>query len=496
MKVLYYNAKIYQNDEYSPPAYALLVESGLIQAIFNKHDTVPHDALAIDLNGDFIYPGFIDTHTHSYEGGLYANGIDLMDCRTIAEVLESLSAGIRARNTGDDSSYYAWRLDETKLRENRFPTLAEVDAICPRANLLIRRIDGHSCLANSHARKQIADLKDYSPEVLRAGANDRAVYWFHRNTDDETILAAYHTAARIALKGGFTGIHTMIGDAQMDITHYSLLRQHLRDYPIEYTIYPQTFNIEAALKAGAERIGGCILADGSIGSHTAAVSKPYLDAPDARGELYHPDDFWKDFINKAHQHGLQVAVHCIGDRAIRQINDIYLHLAQTVPKDLRHQLIHCELTPIDLIRQIKQSGAVPVMQPAFDKYWGGESGFYATKLGVERAQMMNRFSSMFKAGITITGGSDWYVTELDALQGIFAAIHHQTCSERLSITEAIDIYSKNAAWLSHSENKTGQIKPGFQADFTILNQQLDYDADPGKYQISKVIKRGEIVYSL
>jgi predicted amidohydrolase YtcJ len=283
----------------------------------------------------------------------------------------------------------------------------------------------------------------------------------------------------------------MVGDANMSIGHYSLIQENLANFGVDYVLYPQSFNIEAALEVGAQRIGGCILADGSLGSYTAALYESYQGRP-IRGNLYQTDAYWSDFITRAHHHNLQVGVHCIGDRAITQINSVYLALANSDPKDLRHQLIHCEITDDALVNQIKASGAVPVMQPMFDRLWGGENGFYAKVLGKERAENMNRFATMFSKGIKITGSSDWYITELNIVKSLDAAMNHHSPAEALTAGQAIDIYTKNAAWLSHDEGVKGQLLTGLLADFTVLNYDLK---KPGAdKRVVATIKEGKLLY--
>ncbi len=485
------NGHFYYDKGFNNGIKAIIVEDGIIKKLIRAQETVPADLHTIDLEGGYAYPGFIDTHTHSFEGGLYANGVDLYDCRSISEVLDKIKAGILA--LGQEDTLFCWRLDENKLAESRFPTIKELDDISRCKYIVIRRIDGHSCILSSAARAQVPELADYSEEVCRAAANDRAVYWFHENICEETIIKAYHTAAQIAIKGGFTSIHTMIGDGKNSISHYPLIDRMISSFPIEYILYPQSFNIKAALEAGATRIGGCILADGSIGSYTAALTSPYFDDVHSKGELYYDDQYWQEFVREAHQNKLQVAVHCLGDKAIAQINTAYKTAQHNDPQDLRHELIHCEITPDALISEIKASGAVPVMQPAFDRYWGGDHGFYARRLGIERSRIMNRFKTLTDNAIRITGSSDWYITELDALMGLEAAINHHNPDERLSVPQAIDIYTLNAAWLSHDENRLGKIEIGYQADLTVLNQELTAVTDFNLVKPKIVLKKAVIV---
>jgi len=480
------NLYLWVNDKFTAEPQALLVEKGIV--IEQLPYPVPEQYKHIyqqDFAGAYAYPGFIDTHTHSFEGGLYSLGADLSKAKNIAEVLQLLSAE-NAKRTKDEI-IFAWQLDEALLQEKRFPTVQELDSVVPDKPLLLRRIDGHSCMLNSFARKQIKDLAT-STEILRGAENDHAVHYFHNRLTDDRILEAYQISAKLGLQAGFCSLHTMIGDAQNSITHFELIRDNLDKFPLRFILYPQSFNIEAALNAGAKRIGGCIIADGSIGSETAAVSEPYLNST-SRGVLYQNDEFWHKFISEASKHNLQVAVHCIGDRAIRQINNVYKTISAT--EELRHELIHCELTDDELIQDIATSKAVPVMQPNFDLLWGGENGFYAKKLGIKRSQIMNRFATLLKAGITITGGSDWYVTPLNAAQSIQAAVHHHNPQEGLTIAQAIDIYTKNAAWLNFEEHCAGQIKPSYVADLSIYSQPVEKETA----QLCYVVRKGEIKYA-
>lgn len=489
---LIHGGHFYSKNGFDNQLKAIVVEDGKIAALLSDMPYSLGEYELIDLKGAWVYPGFIDTHTHSFEGGLYSLGLDLGQASSISELIELIAAA--ANKPG--KHLFAWNFDELKMQEQRFPTRAELDKALPGKNLILRRMDGHSCIINSFACKSLAAVGKHPKcqnEIFKSVDNDQTVHWFHNTLDDDSILAAYHCAAQIALKGGFCTVHTMVGDANESIGHYKLLKKHLRDFPIDYILYPQSFNIDAALEVGANRIGGCILADGAIGSYTAAVYEHYQGLP-IRGTLYQSDQFWRSFISKAHRYNMQVAVHCIGDRAITQINNIYMELANSDFKDLRHQLIHCEMTDDVLINHIKASSAVPVMQPAFDLLWGGDTGFYAKALGMERSRMMNRFGTMLKNGIPVTGSSDWYVSPLDINLSLDALMHHHNPAEAISAEQAITIYTNNAAWLSQDEHRRGSITQGFDADFSVLNYDLAQAPELDQREVQAIIKRGEVVY--
>jgi predicted amidohydrolase YtcJ len=513
MKKLFFNGTFHLMTDSNATASAVLTENGKITGLFTAEIPRITDCQNIDMQQNHIFPGFIDTHTHSFEGGLYAQSLNLSGVKSISDLLEKLDDYYHQKKHESATQLDTFRFDENRIAEKRFPTRSELDSVCPDLPLVLRRIDGHSCVVNSLAwnafasdnpdflnaldrgKKVRTDTSETSGMVFRGELNDKIVHWFHSNFTEQEILGAYKKASELALSQGITTVHTMVGDSSNSLTHYDIIKANLSKFDTEFILYPQSFNLKAALDAGAERIGGCILADGSLGSYTAALRQPYEDLTGCYGSLYHTNDFWKEFIVTAHKHNLQVAVHCIGDAAIKQINDIYLELAQSDYRDLRHELIHCELTPQDLLEEIVQSKAIPVMQPAFDMYWGGKDGFYRKVLGDTRYQYMNRFRSFIEKEVTVTGGSDWYITELDALQGISAAVNHNNTGERLNRFEAVKLYTVNAAMLSRDENRLGKISTGYDADFVVLDRNILSDNLIEKANILYTYKKSKLVYA-
>ncbi|MBN2460875.1 MAG: amidohydrolase family protein, partial [Candidatus Cloacimonetes bacterium] len=297
-------------------------------------------------------------------------------------------------------------------------------------------------------------------------------------------------AAKVALKNGHTTVHTMIGNGYSDLKHYGLIRNHLQDFPVEFILYPQISDIDKALEVGSPRIGGCLLADGSFGSHTAALTEPYHDRPDSYGVLYRTDLFWKKFISRAHRKNLQIAVHCIGDAAIAQILKFYEEVNQKDPKDLRHEIIHNELASESMLDRMSRISVSAVMQPMFDRLWAGEGCLYQKVLGKERTLHTNRLASVEQRKILLCGGSDWYITAMKALQGIDAAVNLHNPLERISRYNAVRMYTSNAAHLSFDENRLGTLTPGKQADMVCLKEDIFNADNISNIEIKSVIKKG------
>ncbi|HQQ68227.1 MAG TPA: amidohydrolase family protein, partial [Candidatus Cloacimonadota bacterium] len=121
-------------------------------------------------------------------------------------------------------------------------------------------------------------------------------------------------------------------------------------------------------------------------------------------------------------------------------------------------------------------------------------GFYANALGLERSRVMNRYQTMLKNGIPVTGSSDWYVTPLDINLSLDALLNHHNPKEALTAHQAVTIYTRNAAWLSRDENRRGAIKPGLDADFSVLNYDLSQAPPLDKRRVLAIYKCGAKVY--
>ena len=486
---LFFNAQFYTMKEEDDIVSAVLVDdNGIIKNTFINTPKIENIEI-IDLNNNFIYPGFIDTHTHSFEGGLYSINANLEHAKSLKEVFEILS------NTQPFSGKnFAFHFDENNIKEKRFPTIEELDKIFPDTPLILRRVDGHSCVINSKAAKMIDWEKplplDFNGHLF-GRTNGKASNWFHRDLSDDAILQAYHQAANIALQNGHTTIHTMIGDAYSDIKHYKLIKKNLHLFPIEFILYPQITNVDIALDIDSPRVGGCVLADGSLGSYTAALLEPYSDKPETYGILYRSDEFWQKFILTAHKNDLQVAVHCIGDAAISQILNCYETVQKEDQKDLKHMIIHNELSTDEMLDRMAKANVSAVMQPMFDRLWAGKNGLYEKRLGTQRVSQTTRLASIYNRNILLTGGSDWYITDMNALMGIDAATRIHNEKEQLTPYQAIEIYTKNAAILSGDQNRFGTIEKGKLANFVCLKENILESRSIKDIPIHSVIVKGD-----
>jgi predicted amidohydrolase YtcJ len=494
LKILFTNGLFYSMNREGEIFRSVLTEDGYIRETFpdKTEDNIADEI--VDLEGSAVFPGFTDTHTHSFSGGVALSGIDLGNVKSIKEILTLLSA----KQESNLGFVLGWRFDESLVSERRFPTLEELDSVQPDRPIVLRRVDGHSCVLNSKAMKMVS-WRGKPPKrgLLTGKRNYQGITYFHNQIDSDGIIEAYHNAARAARKAGLTAVHTMVGDGAKDSAHYKLLSERRSEFEVDYILYPQVLDVRECLKLGADRIGGCILADGSFGSRTAALTEPYVDIRSYYGKPYRRTKFWKNFVQKANRYGLMCAIHAIGDRAIGQVTSAYLY-SRIKSGFQGNMIIHNELLSDQLILDQKSAGIISVMQPLFDRLWGGEKGFYAKILGKERALSCNRLKSLSQAGIPVTGSSDWYITELDILSGLQAAISIHNPEERLTPYQSIELYTSQAEMIEdNTDGETGRnlgkILPGYRADFCC------FDKDPIKINsfknisIKKMVRKGKVV---
>ena len=308
---------------------------------------------------------------------------------------------------------------------------------------------------------------------------------------------------------GITQIHDMCSWEDLNIYRENKYSLTLRIYALPwYTNWKKLIRLIEEDGYGDDHLrwGGMkAMVDGSLGSRTAWMYKPYLDDNTTSGLLRITDTTeFKKIIKEVDDIGIQLAVHAIGDKANDWIIDkfIKLNLSNKV-KDRRSRIEHAQHLTSSAIQKINKNNIIPSMQP-----YGciDDTRWMHKRIGQSLMSRSYIFNSFLDQGVNLTFGSDWEVTPLNPLEGIYAAVTRRTLDgsypqgwfpdQRISVEEAIMCYTKNNAYAGFQESKLGTIEKGKYADFVVLSDDIT-EIDPENILTTFVLRTtvgGQDVY--
>ncbi len=488
----------------------------------------------LDLGGRLVVPGLADSHVHLISGGFQLLSVDLKDARSEQEFVRRIADKARTLPPGTWMQGGDW--DEEAWPSEKLPDRWLIDPVTPHTPVFISRYDGHAALANSLALKLAGVAKDTAAPaggvivrdpksgeptgIFKDEAQDLIAKVIPRPTQsemEEALRAALKEAARV----GLTSVHDITVDGDSWNGSFTGEIRMLRRAELEgwltcriYAITPiaQWKELEEAgishdmgsdfLKLGAVKA----FADGSLGSRTGWMFKPYDDDPGNSGlpmPLMVPPSKMEAIARQADQAGIQLCTHAIGDRAVSELLNIYERLGGDHPAAHRFRVEHAQHVQPEDFGRFGKLGIVASMQP----YHAIDDGRWAEKrLGHERARSSYAWRSILDAGAVLAFGSDWPVAPLDPLLGIYAAVTRATLDgrnpggwfpeQRLTVEEALRSYTRGCAFAAFEEKDQGTISPGQLADLVVLSDDL-FRSPPERIKDARVeitIVGGRIVY--
>lgn len=501
------NANIITMNDQQPRAEALVIRDGHIAAVGSWDEVEPHtqDLNVIDLSSKTVLPGLIDTHAHFLWTALSLAALDMSEAEDHATLEAIVSEAVADTPPGE--VIFGMGFTEYALDSQRFsPIIEALDAVAPENPVFLSGVTGHTSAVNTQGLEFLAFPEDMpgikrgasgQPNGLLADkANNLAFGQFSASFGgadraEEMIDLAIKKAHSV----GITTLHALEGGSAGGDEAAEEFLAAITSLPLRFVFFYQTTAVDRVLELGLPRIGGCILLDGDVGPRTAALSEPYVDDPDCYGTLYYTQEEIDGFVLEAHRAGLQVAMHAVGDAAVEQALNAYEAALDAYPReDHRHRIEHCEVIREEQIQRARSLGVALAIQPPFNYYWDHTAFF--PSLGRERAERVDPVGSLIRPNLLVAGGSDSTVTPLGPMIGVHAAVNHSLPAERVSVQEALELYTINAARIAFEEEEKGSLEVGKLGDLAILAED-PFAVDPDQIvniPIDMTVIGGEIVH--
>ncbi len=475
----------------------------------------------IDARGATVLPGFVESHLHVFMGGAELDHLQLAGVTGRAALSEAIQAWAQARPDKQVILAQGAEYDMLGAPVSR----ADLDAILPERPFAMLASDHHTAWANTAALRAAGllhgatlppgnevvmgedglatgELREFDAfEPIRTLAGEERVNLgistglepdlpptpAERARDCEILARGLEHCAR-------HGITSMVN---MDGNRYTLeLLAELHDegrlnarvrVPFHYRAFRQLSDLEEAsalardyrddwLNSGFVKL----FMDGVIDSGTAFMLDGYGDRPDHHGAALFDAEEFAAIATEIDRRGLQIAVHAIGDGAVRRTLDGFAAArAANGARDARHRIEHIELIHPDDVARLGALGVIASLQPG---HVPGTPGVGTeptlTKIGAQRWRDAYPCASLRDAGARLAFASDWPVVDVSPLSGIQAALVRRPYSpdcrdERVGLLEALAAYTIGGAYAEHSEDRKGMLRPGHLADLVVLSDDIE-----------------------
>lgn len=494
--LLLYNATVFTVDSAFSTAEAIAIHEGKVLATGDRAalEKVYQFTETRDLQGAFVYPGFIDAHCHFVYYGLNLQQVDLKGTRSWDEVLQRLQV-FAAENPNGWLIGRGW--DQNDWEVAAYPDRVQLDSMFPNRPVYLSRVDGHAAVANAVALEaaQIDASTQINGGELLKRANGQLTGLLIDNAANrvEAVLPAPNAAAwREAILDAQAACHavglTSIHDAGLNRQQIEVLEQMEAAGELSMGVYGMisAFPEELTYYLAKPPYRGPKLhvrsfkfyADGALGSRGARLKESYHDDHNHFGLWVTEPDTLAYYAPLLAAAGYQMNTHCIGDAANQRVPEIY---AATVGQqgDHRWRIEHAQVvTPTDLAIY-KQAGIVPSVQPTHatsDMYWAGE------RLGPQRITHAYAYQNLLQLQGWLPLGTDFPVEDISPLKTFYAAVFRvdsvgypeggfqsENALTREQALRGITIWAARAAF---EENEKGSLEPGKQADLVVLDRNL------------------------
>ncbi|MFN0190410.1 MAG: amidohydrolase [Aestuariivirga sp.] len=520
------NGRVLTLDDTTPRAEAVAITGDRIVAVGGN---VEIKALAtsqteiIDASGRSVLPGFSENHMHLFSGAAQLDHLQLFDTQGFEALRDTVRA--HAAKHPHEPLLYGQSCNYTILGTNQRLDRKVLDKILPDRPLLLVSPDHHTAWTNTIglekagliagaklnpgnevvmgddglANGELREGEAITPVTMIAGGDRTRLGLttggepnpYPSPAEFEHDLTVMKRGLDYCASFGITSIHNMDGNLYQLELLSELFRRH-GHLPCRVRVpfhFKNFMEIDALNKAELMRRrydsewirSGLVKVffDGVLDSWTAVMIEPYADLPGVAGDpLFSPARF-AEIAVEADRRGLQIAVHAIGDGAVCAVLDGYEAAAKTNgTRDARHRIEHVEVVHPDDIPRFAKLGVIASMQPPHPP---GSAGLplepTVSRIGRARWPYSYAWRTLKNAGARIAFASDWPVSPVSPFIGIEAAITRKPWADGLpdqsfTLHEALAAYAREGAYAEFAESWKGMIRPGYAADLTILDGDI------------------------
>lgn len=534
---------IYTVDSLQPFVTAMAIRDGRILAIGADREILAMAGTKTeirDLEGQFVMPGLIEGHGHFRGLGESLSQLNLMDVRTWEEGLDMVAARVQTASPGTWITGRGWHQEKwDRLPEGAiegYPTHQSLSRRSPDHPVWLRHASGHAGLANARAMEMagitvntpdpaggriVRDAAGHPTGVLEENAMDlvaEALEKARAARSEEEIRKAdealYEAAENACLSLGITTFQDA-GSSRAQIDH---LKDMAEKGQLRIRLWVMLIEPWALMTKAIEGLPWIGLGqghltvrsikaymDGALGSYGAWLLEPYADKPGHTGQVVTAPDTLEALARFAADQGLQLCIHAIGDRATREVFDIFKRTFATTGGNgsRRWRIEHAQHLDTADIPRFRELGVIASMQPV---HCISDAPFVEKRLGADRARTgAYVWRSLLDAGASLAVGTDAPVESVDPFANLYAATTRRRMDngtpfypgEVMDRREALYAYTMGNARAAFEEKEKGSLSPGKWADFIILDRDLTRCSDEGlrDARVLQTYIAGQVVYA-
>jgi hypothetical protein len=511
------HGKIVTVDDARPEAQALAARGDVIVALGTDAEIAPFVGPAtkvIDLHGALAVPGLIDSHAHFNGIGEAKLELDLMPAKSWDQIVGMVADAVKQAKPGEWIIGRGWHQEKWTTRPEPnvegFPTHASLDRVSPGNPVYLIHASGHATITNGRAMALAGVTRDTpnpaGGEILKDAQGEPTGIFREaasgligraRAAARATLPAAELEAEALeiirradqeCLSKGITTFHTA-GETFSMIDRF---KRVIQDGRLGVRLYVMVGESNARMKAGLAQyrtigFGQQHLTvraikeymDGALGSRTAWLLEPYADLPTSIGLNTTPAAALRETAELAIANNFQLCIHAIGDRANREVLNLYESTFKAHPglKDLRWRDEHTQhLNPADIPRY-GRLGVIAAMQGI---HCTSDAPYVLARLGPQRAEEgAYVWQKLMKTGAVVANGTDAPVEDVDPIPNFFATATRRLKDgsvfygdQKMTRMEALRSYTANGAYAAFEEHIKGSLKPGKLADVTVLSKDI------------------------